>query len=104
MSSSTGQDIISKRLNELLDGRAYPKTICPSEVARSLSSDELQQCNAESWRDLMPQIREIAWKLKEKGELDVMQKGEIVDQNLSLEDVRGPIRLRRRQNSQSQVE
>lgn len=99
MASTPGDDVLLKRLDELLDRRAYPKTICPSEVVRSLSSEELKECKAKSWRDLMPQIRELAWKSKEKGELDVLQKGEIIDQNVSLEDIKGPIRLRRRQDA-----
>jgi hypothetical protein len=59
-----------------------PKTLCPSEVARSLAGDE-------RFRELMPHVREAAAQLAERGEIAVTQKGEAVDART----VRGPIRL-----------
>ncbi|MEL6582564.1 MAG: DUF3253 domain-containing protein [Pseudomonadota bacterium] len=58
-----------------------PKTLCPSEVARALSSDE--------WRDLMPLVRQEAEVLREAGDISVTQKGEAV----SATEAKGPIRL-----------
>jgi hypothetical protein len=92
-------ELLTSRLNELLSKREHPKTICPSEVARSLSKEELGFCNATNWRDLMPRIRELAWERRCKGELEVLQKGEVLDEEVALENVRGPIRLRRRASS-----
>jgi hypothetical protein len=69
---------------ELLSQREPDKTICPSEVARSL--DE------ENFRDLMPTVREAAGDLVAEAAIDVTQGGEVVDPK----SARGPIRLRRR--------
>ncbi|OFK06736.1 DUF3253 domain-containing protein [Kocuria rhizophila] len=57
------------------------KTICPSDVARTLGG--------EHWRDLMPQIRDVAGEMAGVGEVTVTQKGETVDPCTA----RGPIRL-----------
>lgn len=56
-------------------------TICPSDVARCLGGEE--------WRELMPQVREVAGELARTGETTVTQKGEEVD----LATARGPVRL-----------
>ena len=58
------------------------KTFCPSEVARSLSSN---------WRELMPAIRAEAERLVQAGKLRCSQAGRPV----SPLHARGPIRLSR---------
>ena len=57
------------------------KTICPSDVARALGGD--------NWRELMPQVRDVARDMAGTGEVVVTQKGETVDPSTA----RGPIRL-----------
>lgn len=89
------QDAIKEHLNCLLSSRDYPKTICPSEVARALSSDELEAVGAKQWRDIMPMIREIAWEMRDQGAIDILQRGQVLDHNVGIADVKGPIRLRR---------
>jgi hypothetical protein len=56
-------------------------SFCPSEAARAL---------AEDWRPLMPQLREIAFRLQSNGQLDVLQNGRRVTPA-----AKGPIRIRR---------
>lgn len=82
------------RLESFLQTRHPPKTFCPSEVARALTPSELSELGFDSWRDAMPAVRQLAWDLRANGECEVLQKGECVDA-VELEDVRGPIRLRR---------
>ncbi|EXJ94851.1 hypothetical protein A1O1_03249 [Capronia coronata CBS 617.96] len=93
--SSTPSPILSTRLQELLSRRAYPKTLCPSEIARSLSSGELRELGVSEWRDLMPQLRQMAFDARDSGELDILQKGEVVPRAMGLADVNGPIRIRK---------
>ncbi len=71
-------DPVMPHLNRLLDSRSFPKTICPSEAARALSVTDLQRAGVESWRDLMPAIRELAFGLRDEGVLEILQKGEIL--------------------------
>ncbi len=68
---------------ELLAARDAGKTICPSEAARALAGDA-------DFRPLMDPVRDAARGLVARGELEVTQRGEVVD----LDRVRGPIRLR----------
>jgi hypothetical protein len=67
----------------LLAQRDPGRTICPSEAARALGGDD-------GFRPLMPLVRDAAADLVARGELEVVQSGEVVD----LADARGPIRLR----------
>lgn len=69
---------------ELLDRRGAGKTICPSDAARALAG--------KNFRPLMDPVRAAAAELVAAGEIEVTQRGEVVD----IARVRGPIRLRRR--------
>lgn len=73
---------IEAEILRLVDARGDGKTICPSEVARSLAPDG-------DFRRLMPHVRESAATLAERGAIAVTQKGEKVDAR----SARGPIRL-----------
>lgn len=89
--------IILGHANRLLDTRDYPKTICPSEIARALSAAELGSLGVSEWRDAMPEIRQVMWEKRAAGEVEVLQKGEVVDVD-SLDEIKGPIRVRRVNN------
>jgi len=87
--------VIEKYLDRFLQSREPPKTFCPSEVARALTSSELHALGVTDWRGIMSLVRLSAEERREQGELEVLQKGNIVDLNTAIEDIRGPIRLRR---------
>lgn len=76
---------IAETILRLLDARAADSTICPSDAARALASDEA------TWRALMPEVRRIAAALVADGSLRVTQHGGDVDPLAA----RGPIRLGR---------
>ena len=80
-----------------MDSRQPPKTFCPSEVARRLTVDELQDLGHADggWRDAMPEVRRIAFEMREQGEVEVLQKGEVLADDVGPDNVVGPIRLRR---------
>lgn len=89
-----------KHLHTFLEKRHPPKTFCPSEVVRAMSSAELQAEGAQEWRDLMPTIRELAWQMHHEGQLEILQKGQVLDTSaITLDEIRGPIRLRRVRDS-----
>ena len=58
-------------------------TICPSEVARTLSPDDATR------RALMPTVRRVAATLVREGRIGAMHMGARVD----IETARGPFRL-----------
>lgn len=76
-------ETIERRILELVAQRGSDRSICPSEVARALASDEL------AWRALMPEIRAAAARLAELGRIRVTQRGRPV----CARTARGPIRL-----------
>jgi Protein of unknown function (DUF3253) len=84
-------------LDKLLASREPPKTICPSEVARALSREKLNPAGRLSWRELMPEIRNLVAETRGRGEVVVLQKGTVLSGELGegLVDVKGPIRVRR---------
>lgn len=88
-------DPISQNLQRLLQGRDFPKTICPSEVARALSEAELEAFHVTEWRHLMPEIRSRVWAMRDAGEVEIMQKGEVLRHDVRLDEVKGPIRVRK---------
>ena len=74
---------LERAIGALLDARAPGATICPSEAARAV--------DPEGWRDLVPQVRAVAGRLAARGEVEVTQRGEVVD----VTTARGPVRIRR---------
>lgn len=69
----------------LLSKRAADATICPSDVARAIGGDQ--------WRDLMEPARRAARRMVAAGDLEITQRGSVVDPSTA----KGPIRLRRPQ-------
>lgn len=94
-------DLLESRLNQLLENRAFPKTICPSEAPRSLSATELQQLGAREWRDLMDDARAIVWKMRDLGLVEILQRGQALDEGIRIDEVKGPIRVRRKAGAAS---
>ncbi|WP_184504606.1 DUF3253 domain-containing protein [Rhodanobacter sp. ANJX3] len=77
---------IASQIIDLLSKRATSASICPSDVARALASDE------EAWRALMPKVRLAAAELARERRIIITQG------NLQVDPVdvnHGAIRLRR---------
>jgi hypothetical protein len=71
---------------DLLARRGPGKTICPSDAARAVAGD--------AFRPLMDPARAAAAELVRAGEIEVTQRGQVVD----LASARGPVRLRLRRD------
>jgi hypothetical protein len=91
------RNILQTHLDRLLESRELPKTICPSEVARALNSQELARSGYSSWRDSMSDIRTLVSEMRSRGKVEVLQKGSVLEGDLGdgLENVTGPIRVRK---------
>ena len=74
---------IEETILSLCLARGAGKTICPSEVARALAVEEA------AWRALMPEVREVARRLAQDGQIAIYRKGEALPDH----DVTGVIRL-----------
>lgn len=78
-------DKIAQTIGALLNARAPSASICPSDVARALETQD------NAWRALMPQIRRVAASLAAQGLLRVTRGEADVD----AQSKGGPVRLRR---------
>ena len=43
----------------------------------------------------MPEVREILWEMRQNGDVEILQKGSLLPEGLTLEDLKGPIRARK---------
>ena len=68
---------------DLARQRGPTKSICPSDAARAVGGDD--------WPDLMDDARAIARDLARNGDVEITQKGEVLDPDAQW---RGPIRIR----------
>lgn len=75
-------DQIRTHLLQKARQRGVRKSLCPSEVARDLGGD--------TWRQLMPQVRQAGQQLAQEGKIWITQKGQLVDPTTA----KGPIRYR----------
>lgn len=82
MSAGAGQRL-RETILELSRERGPDKTICPSDAARAVGGDD--------WRDLMEDARAVARDLARNGDVEITQKGEVLDPDATW---RGPIRIR----------
>ncbi|KAL8800401.1 MAG: hypothetical protein Q9182_005203 [Xanthomendoza sp. 2 TL-2023] len=87
-------DIIIEKLLAKLQTRQYPKTICPSEIPRAFSKPELTAMGFSDWRDMMPPVRAMLFDMRSKGQVEILQKGEVIPSAMTLEAIHGPIRAR----------
>ncbi|MDP9497483.1 MAG: DUF3253 domain-containing protein [Actinomycetota bacterium] len=78
-------DRLEQALRDLLAHRAG--SACPSEVARAVGG--------ERWRELMAPVRAAAGRLAARREVEVTQRGQVVD----VASARGPVRVRRPQQT-----
>lgn len=83
-------DALEDAIRALLDQRGHGRTICPSEAARSVAGDD-----QDDWRPLMEPARRAARRLVAAGEVDITQRGRVVDPSTAT----GPIRIRIRRSA-----
>jgi len=75
---------IEQEVLRLVSDRGLEKTICPSEVARSLGGP-----HPDGWGPLMQPVRRVAVQLAKQGRVVITRKGKAVDPD----DFRGVYRL-----------
>ena len=80
--SEPTRDDLRRAVLDLLSERKPTSSICPSDVARRVRPDD--------WRPLMDPVRAAARDLVDAGEVEITQRGEVVDPATA----RGPIRIR----------
>ena len=86
----TVDSALESAIRDLLAARAATATICPSEAARRVATQQGPGADAD-WRPLMEPARRAARRLVERGEVEIVQRGRVVDPATAT----GPIRIRR---------
>ncbi|MEF2976686.1 DUF3253 domain-containing protein [Subtercola sp. YIM 133946] len=76
---------LEEGIRSLLASRESTASICPSDVARAVTSNEAE------WRALMEPVRQAARRMMAAGEVEITQGGRVVDPT----SLKGPIRIRR---------
>lgn len=71
---NTQNEQIDVAILQLLSERGREKTICPSEVARTLAGS-----NEKEWRLLMKPIRARAVALAQAEKIEIRRKGKLAD-------------------------
>lgn len=74
---------IEAAISALAGHRAPDGTICPSDAARAIGGS--------GWRDLVPEVRDVAREMMRAGQVQVTQKGTPLDVDA---DWKGPVRIR----------
>ncbi len=81
---------LESAITTLLDEQAVGATISPSEAAKLVALDH--GADDDHWRDLMEPARAAARRLVAAGEVEIVQRGRVVDPSTA----KGAIRIRRR--------
>ncbi len=85
--AALGNGSVANRLRAAILALAHHRgpdsSICPSDAARAVGGDD--------WRELTEQSRGIAFTLARGGEVEITQRGAVVDPD---QPARGPIRIR----------
>jgi len=83
--------MIAAEILRLTGARGVEKSICPSEVARALVSDD-----AAAWQRFMGPVRRVAVGLAKDGRIDILRKGRPIAVPDDPAALKGVIRLRTR--------
>lgn len=67
-------DALARTILDLVAGRGPHKSICPSEVARTVAPGP-------DFHKLMPAVRRVAVQLAREGRIAILRKGKPVDPN-----------------------
>ena len=77
-------EMLQGAILRMLEQRSAGASVCPSEIARSM--------RPESWRELMPVVRDAACALARAGSIEITQRDRVLAPD---ERLRGAIRLRK---------
>ncbi|MGI9129858.1 MAG: DUF3253 domain-containing protein [Roseomonas sp.] len=75
-------EAITDALLRIAAERGPEKSLCPTDVARAVST--------ENWRPLLGAVRKVAADLARQGKIEILRKGKPINPD----DMRGVIRLR----------
>lgn len=87
---------LRQHFQTMLDNTEPPEVFKPSDVCMLLKPKELAALGYANWRDGIPAVRELAFDMRALGYCEILQKGAVLDGDVDLMEVEGPIRIRRK--------
>ncbi|KXT02646.1 hypothetical protein AC578_1149 [Pseudocercospora eumusae] len=88
-------EAVRRCFTQMLDHVEPPHTFKPSEVALQLTDKELAGLGYEKWEEALPGVYELAFELRDMGDCEILRKGVVIGDDVTLADIDGPIRIRR---------
>jgi hypothetical protein len=82
--------------SNFLDNTDPPDVFKPEAVAKKISDDQLRECGYDKWEDALPAVYEVAFEMRAFGDCEILRKGKVLGLNVGIEDLDGPIRIRRK--------
>jgi hypothetical protein len=80
----------------MLDNTDPPEVFKPSAVAQMLTDAQLRECGYDKWEDALPAVYELAFEMRTFGDCEILRKGKVVPEDVGVEEIDGPIRIRRK--------
>jgi hypothetical protein len=80
----------------MLDNTDPPAVFKPDDVAQMLSDAQLRECGYDKWEDALPAMYEVAFEMRAFGDCELLRKGKVIGTDVGIEDLDGPIRVRRK--------
>ncbi|KAF1821792.1 uncharacterized protein K489DRAFT_321439 [Dissoconium aciculare CBS 342.82] len=80
----------------MLDNTDPPEVFKPSAVAQMLTDAQLKECGYDKWEDALPAVYELAFEMRTFGDCEILRKGKVVPEDVGVEEIDGPIRIRRK--------
>lgn len=88
-------EALRAHFTELLDRVEPPESFKPREVAEALTDKQLSKMGYKKQEEAIPAVYELAFESRELGDCEILRKGVVIGDDVTIQDLDGPIRIRR---------
>jgi hypothetical protein len=88
-------EALKTAFTQMLDQVEPPDVFKPSEVATQLTDQQLADLGLKTWEEALPGVYCLAFEEREFGTCELLRKGKVLGDDVTLADIDGPIRIRR---------
>lgn len=86
---------LREHFTSFLDHTDPPATFRPIDVAQAVRPAELKEMGYKTWEEVVPAVYELAWEMREFGECVILRKGVVVGEDVTIQELDGPVRIGR---------
>lgn len=87
--------VVRSRFITMLDGSEDPAWFKASEIAQTLTDQELWNLGYVSWEGAVPAIKELAFDMRAMGYCEIKKGGKTIPEDVTAFEVKGGIQIRR---------